>query len=164
MDNNVDNTIKSNVGLYNYFDADRISSGDIGIQNRNAGGYGNSIYGGDGTDGKNGPTEPSRRLIPMITQGANNRICGATIEPIRTPNNKSTTEKYTNMIEDIDSDDLHRIDYIERERFSFKDGAYSVLLIIVIIIIVMVIALYFMFDKIKQLMSKLKHAILGTMA
>ena len=158
-DDNTDNTLKSNVGLYNYFDADRISSGDIGIQNRNSGGgYGSSIYGGDGADGKDGSVEVSRRLIPMVALGADNRVKCASIPAInhrkndnRQPNEKKV-EQYRNMIETIDSDDINRIGYIERERFInlgslLNDESVKKLIKIIVILIGLYVILHYIYGK-----------------
>ena len=151
MDDNIDNTVKSNESLYNYFDASRISSGDIGNQNTNSGGYGTSQYGGNGTNGKGGQRDPSQDLIPMISQGARNRVECAHIPAINPKKGVLTTEHYRNMIEDIESDDINRIDYIERERFTtsnmLNDKSVQKLIKIIIIVLGIFAILYCIYGK-----------------
>ena len=153
---NTSDVVAANGGLGNYFN--RISSGDIGNQNLNAGGgYGSAAWGYNGVDGDKLTddlrTNPQTNRIPMIAYGTRAFGPNVNICPINERKSSLSGDQVEGFYKDIsefDVDELHGhgIDYVARERFtpaiSEKEAvAYSVSILIVVLFWVFVGILFY---------------------
>lgn len=139
-DDNTKNTLMGNGGM-SYFN--RISSGDIGIENINSNG------------------DNTRKLkIPMIAYANNNRVTRANMAAINERKRRMTTEAkpeateatetFYQNIDDVYTDELghDKTDYVVRERFT-TDNENMALISFVAILLWVVVAVFIYFAYIK---------------